>query len=109
MKQLKATNFTLRRQLEDHELVVAQEYGDLNKEVRALRKEVQIHRNRESEIYKNPMYLMPYMKQHMTSDYLPNLLELTESFITTENLDHFYRGNRNLFYLLMRRVNLLAY
>ncbi|WP_164667436.1 hypothetical protein [Virgibacillus doumboii] len=109
VKQLKQSNASLKRQLENYDLLSHQKYSNLEQEVKDLRKEVLVHRNREKEIYKNPMYLFPYLKQHITSDYLPDLLNLIEDSITTSNLPHFYRGPHNLFYLLMRRVNLLAY
>ncbi|WP_106495862.1 hypothetical protein [Lentibacillus sp. Marseille-P4043] len=109
VKQLKQSNQSLRRQVENHDLLSRQKYGDLEQEVRKLHKELQIYRQRENRIQKNPMYLMRYMQQYITSDYLPDLLELVEDFITMENLHHFYRGQHNLFYLLMRRVNLLHY
>src|SRR5699024_4213468 len=74
-----------------------------------LQKEVQIYRKREKEIHQNPMYLMSYMKQHMTEEYLPDLIGILESFITKDTLHYFYRAQHNLFYLLMRRVKLLSY
>ena len=109
LKQLKQSNRTLRKQLENHDLLTSQKYGNVEQEVENLQKEVQIYRKREKEIHQNPMYLMSYMKQHMTDEYLPDLIGIVESFITKDNLHYFYRGQHNLFYLLMRRVNLLSY
>lgn len=109
VKQLKQSNRTLRKQLENHDLLTSQRYGNIKQEMENLQKEVQIYRKREKEIHQNPMYLMSYMKQHMTEEYLPDLIGILESFITKDTLHYFYRGQHNLFYLLMRRVNLLSY
>lgn len=109
VKQLKQSNASLKRQLENYDIVTNQKYGALEQEVKRLRKEVLVYRNREMELYKNPIYVLPYLKSHMTSDIVPDLLELVEGSITTKNLPYFYRGPHNVFYLLMRRVNLLAY
>ncbi|MCJ7842906.1 hypothetical protein MUB24_18890 [Lederbergia sp. NSJ-179] len=109
VKQLKDSNASLRHKLKNYELLSHEEYGHLKQEVNHLQKEVQIYRNIKDQTAKNPMYLMKYMKQHMTSDHLPDLLTLLEGFISTENLQHFYRGRNNVFYLYMRRVNLLNY
>lgn len=109
VKHLKQENAALRRKVENYDLLTRQKYGNLEREVRTLRNEVSIHRRREREVDQNPMHLIAYMKQHVTSDYLPDLLEMTEAFIKSENLPFFYRGSHNLFYLFMRRVNLLSY
>src|SRR5690625_3880583 len=72
VKQLKQSNRTLRKQLEHNDLLTNQRYGNIKQEMEHLQKEVQIYRKREKEIHHYPMYLMSYMKQHMTEEYLPD-------------------------------------
>lgn len=49
------------------------------------------------------------MNRYVTGDYLPDLLDMVQDHITTENLHHFYRGEQNIFYLFMRRINMLNF
>lgn len=110
VKQLKESNKALRKQLESYDLWNNQEkYGNLEQELKSLRKEVHIFRNRERQIKKDPLFLVGYMKHYISGDYVPELLDIVRDSITTENLHHFYHGEQNVFYLLMRRVNLLNY
>ncbi len=107
VKQLKESNTSLRQKLKNYDLLSHEEYGHLKKEVTDLQAELQVYRNMEEKTVKNPMFLMKYMKQHLTNEDLPDLFRLLENFISTDNLQHFYRGRHNIFYLYMRRVNLL--
>lgn len=109
VKQLKEVNKALRKQLENYDLLTQEKYEKLLQELKVLRKEVHVFRNREHEIKKNPMLLVDYMKQHITSGYLPDLLDMVQNHMTTENLPHFYSGEQNIFYLLMRRINMLNF
>lgn len=109
VKQLKETNKTLRHKLDNFNAVAQQEYGDLQAENTKLKRELNKYKIIEGNTYTNPKFLMKYLKTHMTDKYVPELLDLLEQFIIRKNLKHFYRGRQNLFYLWMRRVNLLNY
>ncbi|ASN03932.1 hypothetical protein [Virgibacillus necropolis] len=109
VQQLKKSNKALRQQVENYDLLTHEKYGDLEQEVNNLRKEVHIFRNRECQIKNDPLFLLDYMKQYISSAYVPELVDLIQDYITSENLHHFYRGDQNVFYLLMRRVNLLNF
>lgn len=109
VKQLKESNKVLHKQVENYDLLAWEKYGNMERELKGLRKEVHTFRNREQEMKRDPMFLVEYMKNYISSDYLPELLEMLQSNITTENLHHFYLEEKNVFYLLMRRVNLLKF
>ncbi|WP_430789870.1 hypothetical protein VBD025_04985 [Virgibacillus flavescens] len=107
--QLKTSNKSLRKQLEDYDLLTQEKYGNLTKEVKNLRKEIQIFRERETQVKQDPLYLLNYMRSHITDDFIPELIDILQGQITRKNLPYFYRGQQNVFYLLMRRVNLLKF
>ncbi|ASK61932.1 hypothetical protein CFK37_07045 [Virgibacillus phasianinus] len=109
VKQLKKSNHLLRKQLENHDLLTQDKYGNLEQELDDLRIEVSTYRNRDREMENEPGLIMKYMSHYFSTNNLPDLIKLLQSHITTENLHHYYHNGQNVFYPLMKRVSLLHF
>jgi hypothetical protein len=109
VKQLKESNQQYRHKLQNYDLLKEQEYGGMRKDIEKLSKELDQYKLMEERTVKNPMYLMKFMKTNLTKEHLPDLLKLVESLITLDNIQYFYRGRHNVFYIFMRRVGLLSF
>ncbi|NWN98148.1 MAG: hypothetical protein HLX45_11620 [Bacillus sp. (in: Bacteria)] len=109
VKKLKESNYTLRQKLNNYDAITEEQYGTLKQELVKLQREVQKYKNMERQLHKNPMTIMKYICQNMSDENIPEILNLLEGYISAENLDYFFRGQNNVFYLMMRRVDLIKH
>lgn len=109
VKQLKESNRYLRQKLKNYNIITSEQYGNLNHKVEKLQRELNKYKKLERQFLYNPSQMINYISQNITDEQIPELLHLLDGFITPKNLNYFYRGQYNVFYLMMRRVNLIKH